>query len=210
VKVEKAEIESLVFDPQNARTHSEENLEAIKRSLTRFGQQKLVVVDADGVVLAGNGTMTAARALGWTHLSVHRSELRGSEARAFAIADNRTAELARWDYEVLARQIPILTSEGIDALDMGWGEAELRNILGANWSPPPVEEGLDTFDPNADGPDAEGKHTVVFTAAQWAVLAARLEATNSKEMATRIFELVAPEPPPAAAPVEKAARGKKK
>jgi ParB-like chromosome segregation protein Spo0J len=50
-------------DPANVRKHGEQNLAAIKASLTRFGQQKPIVVNRDGVVVAGNGTLMAARAL---------------------------------------------------------------------------------------------------------------------------------------------------
>ena len=55
MKTELVKIETLVFDPANARKHGEKNLAAIKSSLQRFGQQKPIVVDANGVVRAGNG-----------------------------------------------------------------------------------------------------------------------------------------------------------
>ena len=89
-------------DPANARRHSARNIDAIKSSLARFGQQKPIVIDANNVVRAGNGTLAAAKALGWTHLDAVRTDLIGVEATAFAIADNRTAELAEWDTEILA------------------------------------------------------------------------------------------------------------
>ena len=111
--IESAAIDSLTPDPRNARLHSERNLAAIMESLRRFGQQKVIVVDADGVVLAGNGTVEAAKTLGWTHLTVNRSPLRGAEARAFALADNRSAELAEWDVEELERTVRELEAEGV-------------------------------------------------------------------------------------------------
>ncbi len=100
--IESVAIESLSADPANARKHGQRNLEAIAASLRRFGQQKPIVVDSRGVVRAGNGQLAAAKALGWTHIRVVRSDLPATELTAFAIADNRTAELAEWDAEILA------------------------------------------------------------------------------------------------------------
>jgi len=101
-------VASLLFDPANVRKHGERNLDAIKASLARFGQQKPIVVDGDGIVRAGNGTLMAAKALGWDEIEIVRTNLRGSEATAYAIADNRTAELAEWDEGALAEQLAAL------------------------------------------------------------------------------------------------------
>ena len=57
-------IDSLTPDPANVRRHPDNNLEAIKASLKRFGQQKPIVVDSADVIRAGNGTWAAAKALG--------------------------------------------------------------------------------------------------------------------------------------------------
>lgn len=94
-------IDSLQPDPRNARLHDERNLQAVMASLRRFGQQKPIVVHANGVVIAGNATMEAARRLGWTHVWAVHSSLDGAEATAYGVADNRTAELATWDGQVL-------------------------------------------------------------------------------------------------------------
>ena len=104
-EIERVSIDSLVEDAKNARTHSRKNLNAIKASLNKFGQQKPIIIDINNVVVAGNGTMAAARALGWSDLDCVRTELSDEEARAFAIADNRTAELAEWDEEILTETL---------------------------------------------------------------------------------------------------------
>lgn len=111
MNTERVPIDSLVFDPANVRKHGEKNLATIKASLSRFGQQKPIVVDANGVVRAGNGTLAAAKALGWKEIAVVRSTLSGSEATAYAIADNRTAELAEWDEDALAQTLAALQIE---------------------------------------------------------------------------------------------------
>ncbi len=108
MKTERVTVASLLFDPANVRKHGERNLDAIKASLARFGQQKPIVVDADGIVRAGNGTLMAAKALGWDEIEIVRTNLCGSEATAYAIADNRTAELAEWDEGALAEQLAAL------------------------------------------------------------------------------------------------------
>ena len=90
-------IGSVTLDPANPRVHGPRSLEGIKGSLLRFGQQKPIVHDAKGVVIAGNGTLEAARSLGWTHIAAVRSDLVGVDRTAYGIADNRLAELSTWD-----------------------------------------------------------------------------------------------------------------
>lgn len=117
-------------DPANVRTHSEENLQAIKGSLLRFGQQKPIVVSEDGWVIAGNGTLAAALALGWDQISVVKTKLHGSEATAYAIADNRTSDLADWDVDSLLLQMDALNVEDPDlAVCTGWTPEALVALL---------------------------------------------------------------------------------
>ena len=65
MKLEHVDIKTLKPDPGNARRHDKRNLQAIADSLNQFGQRKPIVVTADGIVLAGNGTLEAAKLLGW-------------------------------------------------------------------------------------------------------------------------------------------------
>ena len=99
-------IEDLTPDPANARKHGADNLTAIKASLRVYGQRKPVVVNKrNGVVEAGNGTLAAAIALKWTHVAAVYVDDDPSTAAGFAIADNRSAELADWDGEALDKLI---------------------------------------------------------------------------------------------------------
>lgn len=109
MKIEQRSVQKLSSDPANARKHSDRNIESIVASLRRFGQQKPIVVDKSGVVRAGNGTLEAAKRLGWQTIAVVESDLVGADMSAYAIADNRTAELAEWDDEILKATI-----EGLD------------------------------------------------------------------------------------------------
>src|SRR3972149_2350272 len=90
-------IASLNLDPANVRLHNKRNIESIKSSLVKFGQQKPIVVQKQGMIVrAGNGTLAAARELGWAEIAANVVEMDDLTATAFSIADNRTAELAEW------------------------------------------------------------------------------------------------------------------
>lgn len=130
MKTERVPIGSVQFDPANVRRHGEKNLDAIKASLSRFGQQKPIVVDADGIVRAGNGTLMAAKALGWPEVTIVRTALKGAEATAYAIADNRTAELAEWDDDALAQTLAALQIEDEElAKATGFDDADIDAML---------------------------------------------------------------------------------
>lgn len=132
MQTQRVKIETLTLDPANVRRHPAKNLEAIKASLTRFGQQRPVLVNPKGIIIAGNGTVMAAKALGWDHINIVRTELEGSEATAYAIADNRTAELAEWDEEALAQQLAALQIEDEElAKAAGFTDAEIQALEGA-------------------------------------------------------------------------------
>jgi DNA modification methylase len=127
MNIETVPIDSLIADPANVRKHPDRNLDAIKASLARFGQQKPLVVDGNNVVRAGNGTLAAARSLGWTEINIVRTALVGSDAVAFAIADNRTSDLSAFESEDLAR---ILKEMDPDlSIAAGFDEDERATLL---------------------------------------------------------------------------------
>jgi site-specific DNA-methyltransferase (adenine-specific) len=128
-------IEDLTLDPRNARTHTQKNLDAIATSLTKFGQRKPIVITGDGVVLAGNGTLEAAKSLKWDYIdvSVTPADWDLDTARAYALADNRTAELAEWDEAVLAQQLLELHDADFDIEALGF---EMPQVI----EPEPLDE----------------------------------------------------------------------
>jgi hypothetical protein len=83
------------------------------------------------VIIAGNGTYLAARSLGWPALVVVRTKLKGNSAKAYALADNRTSELARWDYKKLGVSLRGLRKGKIDIEGLGWLDYELAPLLAA-------------------------------------------------------------------------------
>ena len=121
MKIELVNIDDLDLDPRNARKHDTKNLKAIADSLELFGQRKPIVVWGRTVV-AGNGTMVAARSLGWTEITVARvpDDWSTDQVKAYALADNRSAELAEWDEQVLAAQLLELTEAEFDVELLGF------------------------------------------------------------------------------------------
>lgn len=119
-------------DPHNARQHSTRNLAAIRASLSRFGWRNVVVArKKDRVVLAGNARVESAKALGWKTAPVLFVDDDKARAMAFAIADNRTAELAEWNLEELAGQLSKLDGDLLEVV--GFTSSELDNLLAADW-----------------------------------------------------------------------------
>jgi ParB-like chromosome segregation protein Spo0J len=121
MNIEVINISDLKFDNENARKHSKKNLEAISKSLKLFGQRKPIVVH-QGIVIAGNGTLESAKMLGWTQIEIVRTpdEWDADKAKAFALADNRSAELAEWDDERLLEQLLELAEAGYTLEDIGF------------------------------------------------------------------------------------------
>ena len=122
-------IESLTLDPNNARKHSKRNLDAIKESLSKFGQRKPIVVH-NGVVIAGNGTLEAAKTLGWKEIgvSVCPDDWDADTAKAYALADNRSSELAEWSEIELSKQLLDLSDMGWDIEAIGFEPLPLRDL----------------------------------------------------------------------------------
>lgn len=130
------DIATLSIDPSNARRHPDRNLNAIKASLKLFGQRKPVVVQKDGMIVrAGNGTMAAAKALGWKQIAAVVVDDDNSTATQYAIADNRTSELAEWDDETLGVLLQGMTDKERELL--AFDQSEFAKMLEAL---EPIEE----------------------------------------------------------------------
>lgn len=121
MNVETVLIDDLDLDSRNARKHDGKNLKAIADSLEQFGQRKPIVVWGR-IVVAGNGTLVAARSLGWTEIQIARvpDEWSADQVKAYALADNRSAELAEWDEQVLASQLLELQQAEFDIELLGF------------------------------------------------------------------------------------------
>lgn len=135
-------IADLTPDPRNARLHDERNIKSVMASYAKHGQRKPIVVQLksdDGtknVIRAGNGQTEAARRLGWDHIAAIVIDESDVDAIAYALRDNRTAELAEWNLEVLGESLRVLEDEGVTLSDVGWETYEAAPLLAAEWAPP--------------------------------------------------------------------------
>lgn len=146
MKVIKKKIEELTEDPNNVRMHDGRNVEAIRKSLQEFGQQKPIIINEYGGVVAGNGTLQAAIELGWKDIRAVITNLSDINQTGFAIADNRTAELSGWDNELLANAMSGLGDDGLDLEALGFNQIEMDNLLSTlpdlNVSPSPTTDSV--------------------------------------------------------------------
>ena len=98
--------ERLRHSPNNARTHSKKQLKQIAQSIERFGFVNPVLISDDFEIIAGHGRVEAAKILGLRQVpTVRLSNLAPADRRAYVIADNRLAELAGWDRDLLATEL---------------------------------------------------------------------------------------------------------
>lgn len=129
MEIVRKSISDLIPDPNNARKHDQKNLDAIKGSLVKFGQQKPIVIDKNNIVIAGNGTLQSARALGWTEIDCVVTTLEGFNAAAFGLADNRTSELAEWDFSNLGPSLHALREADFPLSEIGFDTSYLDDLL---------------------------------------------------------------------------------
>lgn len=116
------------------------DVQAVKKSLQRFGQRKPIVARADGTVTAGNHTLLAARELGWSEIAVVCTDDDDATAKAFALADNRTSQLGGIDVAdlaAMAAEVQAVDPELLEAAS--FTEADLNAML--NGGKPPKGNG---------------------------------------------------------------------
>ncbi len=117
---------------RNARTHSRKQVRQIADSIIRFGFTSPVLVDGDNQILAGHGRVAAARLLGMAEVPVLCiADLSSEERRAYALADNKIALNAGWDFELLALEFQELIDLDFEIDLTGFSAAEIDFTLDA-------------------------------------------------------------------------------
>ena len=134
-------IGDLIPYARNARTHSEAQVALIAGSIREFGFTNPVLVDGANGIIAGHGRVMAAGKLGLAAVPViELAHLSGRQKRAYVLADNKLAERAGWDVEMLALEVADLGALGIDLIDLGFTGRELDELLRQNGADPREDE----------------------------------------------------------------------
>jgi len=108
-------LSALRINPHNARTHSKHQIRQIAASIREFGFLNAILIDANNVIIAGHGRAEAAKLLAIELVPTIRVEnLTEDQIRAYILADNRLAEKAGWDKEILAIELQHLLTIGED------------------------------------------------------------------------------------------------
>jgi hypothetical protein len=162
-------LNQLRLDMRNARRRTERSSALIENSLSEFGAARSLVIDEEGNVLAGNGTLEAAASIGIervlvvptdgnTLVAVQRTNLTPRQKRRYAIADNRASDLSEWDAGTLSELIEedpdlhlesYFSDQELDELMDGLGDEDQEEDDGTSKSQGKLEVKL-TFEDNSD------------------------------------------------------------
>jgi hypothetical protein len=118
--------------PRNARTHSRKQVKQIAAAIGEFGFTNPVLTDESDQIIAGHGRVQAAKQLGLAEVpTVQIAHLSATQKKAYILADNRLAEKAGWDQEILAVELQGLQAEGFEVVLTGFAAPEIDVILDA-------------------------------------------------------------------------------
>ncbi len=128
---------------------NEAAVDAVASSLREFGFRQPIVVDKQGVIVCGHTRYKAAVKLGLAKVPVHvATDLSPEQIRAYRLADNKTGELATWDFEILPIELAALDEAGYDLGLLAFDDKELVQLLGTG-----VQQGLTDPDEVPEPPD---------------------------------------------------------
>ncbi|WP_028989114.1 site-specific DNA-methyltransferase [Thermithiobacillus tepidarius DSM 3134] len=129
-RIEHWPLDKLLPYVRNARQHSEDQIAQIAASIAEFGFVNPILTGADGVLVAGHGRLAAAHKLGLATVPVVvLDHLTPTQRRALVLADNRLAELATWDNDLLRIELEALQDDGFDLDLTGFDADALADLL---------------------------------------------------------------------------------
>ena len=130
MKIERRKLSEIKSYAGNPRVN-DHAVEAVADSIREFGFRQPIVLDAGGVIIAGHTRYKAAGLLGLEEVPVHVArDLSPEQIRAYRLADNKLAELALWDPDLLADELAELKALQFDLDLLGFSEVELAELLG--------------------------------------------------------------------------------
>jgi len=138
---------------KNPRTLPDKAVAKVAGSLKTFGFQKPIVVDEAGVIIAGHVVYKAAQQAGFTRVPVVISSLDAKAAKAYRLADNRTAQETDWLDDLPRQEVTALDDDGFDLASLGFDDRELQKLLSDDEEMARAEE---TPEPPANPVTVEG------------------------------------------------------
>lgn len=195
-KMELINTSELIPYQNNARTHSQEQINKIRSSLREFGFVNPIIIDKDKTVIAGHGRLAAAKEEGIEKVPcVYADYLTEAQRKAYILADNRMALDAGWNEDLLRVEIEALQGMDFDVGLTGFDENELSDLFA-------MGEKNDVEDDDFDLTDALEKAAFVERGDVWAVGRHRLmcgDATSEEDVATlmdgKSANLIVTDPP---------------
>lgn len=172
VAVVNRHLDGLIPYARNARTHSKAQVAAIAASLCEFGWTAPVLLDGQSGILAGHGRVSAARLIVETGRAIPHwpdpalvptidlGHLTATQRRAYVLTDNRLAEMAGWDSELLALELADLQSAAFDMDLTGFSALEVIDLTKA-LGPIPLMDGIFTPEPETEAIPAAGTMIVI-------------------------------------------------
>ncbi len=132
IQIEQVAVNDVLPHARNSRVHEEWQVAQIAASIKEFGFLAPILIDADGTIIAGHGRVMAALRLDLeTVPAIRATHLTEAQKRAYIIADNKLAENAKWDKDMLKIELGDLRSAGFDINLTGFGKLELDDLLGS-------------------------------------------------------------------------------
>lgn len=127
--IENVRVADLIPYAANARLHSKEQVDQIAASIAEFGFNAPVLIDADGVLIAGHGRVLAAMKMGMAEVpAIRLGHLTEAQARAYRLADNAIALNSKWDDRLLAAELKALSLVGFPIGTIGLANIDLERL----------------------------------------------------------------------------------
>lgn len=159
--------------PHNARRHSAEHVDQLAASIEEWGFTMPVLIDGDGVIIAGHGRVLAAGQLGMDAVPCITADgWTDEQKRAYITADNKLSSLSEWDPEQLAEELDAIQAAGFDLEVTGFTDEDLQRLqddldeaafgeLGGGAGDDPGDGPGDDEEPDDEGEDDEGGDDMV-------------------------------------------------
>jgi DNA modification methylase len=130
VNIEMLPIDAVKEYDRNPRTINDAAIDAVARSIQAFGFKIPILIDADGIIIAGHTRLRAARKLGLTEVpTIRAADLTPDQVKALRIADNKVASLTSWDMELLPIELADLKSVDFDLAVLGFSAEDLAALM---------------------------------------------------------------------------------